>query len=165
MNKEKLIELGVPEEIADTVLTAVTEEINAGVTEGVKNSGELTKANKKISSLEEKVTALEGERDTLSGKLTEKDMSYAAEKLFDGYKFSSPLAKEAAMAKFRASEPEFKDGKYTGGEGWIEELKKNEPSAFAGSTPPPTLMTGSGAATAVSDAQARKIMGLPLENK
>ena len=98
MDKEKLKSLGVNDDILDSVLTTLTEEINTAVKEGVKNSAELTAANEKITELEgklqtaeqtitqtkEKLTAAEGERDTLSGKLADTEKSRAADKLFSG---------------------------------------------------------------------------------
>lgn len=176
MDKEKLRSLGINDDILDTVLTAVTDEINTSVAEGVKNNSALTTANEKIKELEgklqtaeqtitqtqEKLTAAEGERDTLSGKLTDTEKNRAAEKLFSGFKFSSELAREAAFAKFKEAGLEFADGSYTGGEDWLKDLKKNNPEAFARDVPPPKLMTGSGGSVDAADGgdAMRSIMGL-----
>lgn len=174
MDKGKLKELGVPEEFLDLVFNAVTDEINTAVQTAVKNNGgdgdELKTAKEKIEELEgrladaeKKLSAAEQERDGYSAKVGDLEKSHAAEKLFDGYRFSSSLARDAAMAKFKAAGLEFDDGKYAGGESWLDELKKSEPEAFAGDAPAPKLMTGSGGSKDVSDEQARAVMGLPAE--
>lgn len=166
MNKEKLKELGVPEELLDTVFNAVTDEINTAVEAAVKNNGngdELRTAKEKIEELEGKLSTALEERDSYSAKVGEMEKSYAAEKLFDGYKFSSSLARDAAMAKFKDAGLEFADGKYLGGKEWLDGLKKDAPEAFAGDAPAPKLMTGSGGGKDISDEQARAVMGLPVE--
>ena len=174
MNKEKLKDLGVPEEFLDAVFNAVTAEINTAAKNAVKNNGgdgdELKTAKEKIEELEGKLADAEGklsaaeqERDSYSAKVGEMEKSYAAEKLFDGYKFSSSLARDAAMAKFKDAGLEFADGKYLGGKEWLDGLKKDAPEAFAGDAPAPKLMTGSGGGKDISDEQARAVMGLPVE--
>lgn len=176
MDKAKLIELGVPAELSDEIFNAVSEEFNAQINEGVKKLNEsvnfgnelsekLEKAEKKISGLEEELNTVKTERDDFSDKLDNAHKTHAAEKLFGGYNFSSSLAKEMAIEKFKESKPEFKDGEFVGGKDWIEELKKTDPTAFAEDKPTPKLMTGSGGAAEISDAEIRAVMGLATEGK
>ena len=170
MTREKLKELGVNDEILESVFNAVEEEINtsvnSAVTEAVKNAensgsdDELKKARDEIEGLKGQIDTLTSERDDFKLQLGEKEKSYAAEKLFDGYKFSSALAREAALAKFKAAELEFSDGGFVGGKEWLEDLKKAEPTAFGTDVPVPKLMTGTAGAGKESDADARAVMGL-----
>ena len=59
-----------------------------------------------------------------------KDKDFAKQMYFNGIQFTSNLAKSAAIAEFDKKGLEFKDGKFVGADEFIEELKKDNPTAF-----------------------------------
>lgn len=59
-----------------------------------------------------------------------KDKDFAKQMYFNGIQFTSKLAKSAAMAEFDKENLEFKEGKFVGADEFIEELKKDNPTAF-----------------------------------
>lgn len=60
-----------------------------------------------------------------------KDKDFAKLMYFNGIQFTSKLAKSAAMAEFDKKNLEFKEGQFVGADEFIEELKKDNPTAFA----------------------------------
>lgn len=81
------------------------------------------------------LTALQQRYDTdtadLRGQLETQAYDHAAEKFFDGFKFSSQAARKSAMADFKAKGIKYADGKFDGAEAFMDELKKSDPDAFA----------------------------------
>lgn len=77
--------------------------------------------------------------DELNKKLKDQKEGFerqtATDKFFAGYKFSSELAKKAAIADFNAKALKLENGAFVGGKEWMDALKKNEPSAFAPENP------------------------------
>lgn len=71
----------------------------------------------------------------LNEKLSEQEQGYAAEKLLSGYKFASERVKNSVLEEFKAKGFKFENGAFVGGKEYLEELKKNEPDAFAKETP------------------------------
>lgn len=90
------------------------------------------KANGDIS---QRLTDLQTKYDTdtkaLQQKLDEQRNAHATERFFAGVEFTSTLAKNAAMADFRAKGFKLKeDGTYEGADTYLEQLKKENPAAF-----------------------------------
>lgn len=69
--------------------------------------------------------------DKLTAQRTEFETAAATEKFFANVKFSSALAKEAAIAQFKAKALKLDNGVFQGGKEWLEDLRKNAPDAFA----------------------------------
>ncbi len=157
MDKAKLKDLGVPEEILDAVFDAVLAEIDQSVNTALENA---EKNNTGIS--EEEKAELIKRAEAAEGKISEMEKKHAAEKLFSGYAFTSELAKEAAFKKFMESDTPFENGIFSGGEDWLNKLKEENPTAFLSETPPPKLMTGAagGSASESEDAAIDKLMGI-----
>ena len=66
----------------------------------------------------------------LDAQRVEFETQTATEKFFEGVEFSSTLAREAAMAQFKAKAFKLSDGVFQGGKEWLEDLKKSSPDAF-----------------------------------
>lgn len=179
MTKQQLIEMGISEELAEKVAAAAeqesreaTEKLNTEL-EGVR--AQLEEANGKIAEFEkmdiEGVKAAASawqekyEKDTadLKQTLADKEYDFALDKYMSGYKFSSELARQAAVSAMR--DKKFKldeNGKFLGADDFMTELKKSNPAAFEDGTKSdkvPFIMTGTGAKTD-TDAAARSVMGL-----
>lgn len=80
-----------------------------------------------------------------------KDKDFAKQMYFNGIQFTSKLAKSAAMAEFDKKNLEFKEGQFVGADEFIEELKKDNPTAFV------TEKSGEGA-QAQTQQQAQQTM-------
>lgn len=87
------------------------------------------------------VEKLKGEITTLSTQLQDKetefnkklaDIEYNSnlESFFSSYKFTSELAKKAAIEEFKKKELKMDNGKFLGGEDFMKELKESNPTAF-----------------------------------
>lgn len=63
-------------------------------------------------------------------QIYERDFSDALKSELDGYKFTSEAAKRDVMSQIRAAELKLKDGKILGLSDLIEQIKKNDASAF-----------------------------------
>lgn len=74
----------------------------------------------------------------LDDQKAEFETSAATEKFFEGVEFSSALAREAAVAQFKAKAFKLSDGTFQGGKEWLEDLKKSSPDAFKPETTPET---------------------------
>lgn len=100
------------------------------------------------------VENLQGEITKLKEDLGKKDTEYketiakmeydgALSKYFDGYKFTSELAKKAAMDEFRKKELKLENGQFLGGDDFMKQLKEANPTAFESDddgTKPPTIV-------------------------
>lgn len=87
---------------------------------------------KQLSELQGKYKT---DTDALNKKLTDQATEFArktaTEKFFSGVKFSSSLARDAAMSQFRDKGLKLENDTFIGGKEWLEELKKSSPDAFA----------------------------------
>lgn len=127
-------------------LEAVTQERdklkteNEGLTEQIKTrdndikglKDQLGKDGDLSAKLGELQTKYDADTKALQDKLSAQAYDHAADKYLSGFKFSSTLAREAVLSKFRSKA--FKmtdDGKFEGAAEFMEELKKTDPSAFA----------------------------------
>lgn len=66
--------------------------------------------------------------------MASKDKDFAKQLYFSQIQFTSNLARSAAIAEFDKKDLEFKDGKFIGADDFIEELKKENPTAFVQET-------------------------------
>lgn len=179
MTKQQLIEMGIQDELAEKV-AAVAEQEKKEVTENLNTElegvrAQLEEANGKITEFEKmdidsvKAAASEWqekyEKDTAALKqtLADKEYDFALDKYMSGYKFSSELARQAAVSAMR--DKKFKldeNGKFLGADDFMTELKKNNPAAFQDGTQSdrvPFIMTGTGTNTDNNTA-VRSVMGL-----
>lgn len=96
---------------------------------GENKSEELTK---QLAELEAKYKT---DTDALNAKLAAQETDHAAEKLFGEYKFASERVKNSVLEEFKAKGFKYENGTFVGGKEYLEELKKNEPDAFAKEAP------------------------------
>ncbi len=143
MDETKLKELGLTDEQITSVKqlaaideTALQDRINTAV--GAKET-ELNSAHD---------AALQKYKD----QLNEKDMQFATHDFISKYKFTSKLAKDMALQKLREEVSELKDGKLTGADKFIEDLKSSNPEAFASEEA--YVVASGGGGTAGSTAQS-----------
>ncbi|HHV09979.1 MAG TPA: hypothetical protein GXX75_06855 [Clostridiales bacterium] len=100
------------------------------------------------------VEDLQGEIEKLKDDLDNKDTEYkeklsqmeydgAINKYFESFKFTSDLAKRAAMDEFRKKELKLENGTFLGGDDYMKQLKEANPTAFEAEDDgekPPTLV-------------------------
>ena len=117
-------------------LKAENEGLNAQIQtrdadiKGLKD--QLGKDGDLSAKLGELQSKYETDTKALQDKLAAQAYDHAADKYLNDFKFSSALAREAVLSKFRAKA--FKmtdDGKFEGAAEFMEGLKKSDPSAFA----------------------------------
>lgn len=103
---------------------------------------QLTNANTEIQSYKDmdidgiKTKAAEWETkyttDTqaLKEKLEQQTYDFEAERYLAGYKFSSDLAKKAAIQEFKEKKFKLQEGKFLGADDFMKEMKEANPTAF-----------------------------------
>ncbi len=163
MKREDLKEWGLNDEQAEKVLAAYGKAVQAG--QSAKDSvaakdaelaglkEQLAKRDADIeklksgnadaaaiqSQLDELQKKYQADTDALNRKLSEQKEEYettrATEKFFAGVEFSSELAKEAAIARFRAKGFKREGDAFQGGAEWLEQLKKDSPESFKAEAP------------------------------
>lgn len=73
--------------------------------------------------------------DALNKRLKDQQAGFerqtATDKFFSGVKFSSELAKKAAVADFNEKALKLENGSFVGGKEWLDDLRKSQPTAFA----------------------------------
>jgi len=109
----------------DDDIKAKNDEIK-GLAETVKNFDGLD-----VAKLQQDVKDWEKKYNT---DMAAKDKDFAKQMYFSGIGFTSNLARSAAIAEFDKKDLEFKDGKFIGADDFIEELKKENPTAFVQET-------------------------------
>lgn len=114
----------------DTELNGLREQVKER-DKDIKALKEQTKSNEELSGkLAELQTKYETDTQTLTQQLETQKMDFAVEKFFAPVPFASELARKAAVAEFREKGFKLDNGKFQGGEEFLEELKKNDPAAF-----------------------------------
>lgn len=92
--------------------------------------------------LEELQGKYKTDTDALNRKLKDQQTGFerqtATDKFFSGVKFSSELARRAAVADFTEKGLKLENGAFVGGKEWLEELRKSQPTAFAAEEAPKT---------------------------
>jgi len=119
-------------------LTTMTEErdgLKSQIAERDKDIKELRKTAGDNQALTTQLTELQTkyDKDTadLQKKLSDQSRDFATEKFFSQFKFTSELAKKAAIAEFKEQKFEQDDkGEFRGGKDWVEKLKASNPAAF-----------------------------------
>lgn len=127
-------------------LSAKEQELNSVKTERDGLNDQIASRDKDIKELQSKVKGNETleqqikdlqdkyDKDTadLKNTLSKQAIDHATEKFFDGVEFSSSLAKNAAISQFKEQgfKLDEKTGTFVGGNDWLENLKKTEPTAF-----------------------------------
>ncbi len=102
---------------------------------------------------------------SLNEKLAAQEQSYAAEKLLSGYKFASERVKNSVLEEFKAKGFKYENGTFVGGKEYLEELKKNEPDAFAKEAPGLLMgSTQSGVPADENNLKAQIFGGFGLKN-
>ena len=133
-------------EAGKNALSAKEAELASVTTERDGLKSQIADRNKDIKALQEKVgnneeltkqlTELQTKYDTdttaLQQKIADQSIGYATEKFFADVKFTSDLAKKAAIADFKEQKFKYDDktGEFIGGKDWVENLKKSNTAAF-----------------------------------
>lgn len=155
--KLNVADLSTGEYVAKAKYDAKVEELK-----GI--SAQLGEANKAIEgfkamdlegiqkSADEWKQKYEQETANLKSQMEQKELSFAAERFFSGYKFTSDVAAAGVRAEF--DKQGFKlgeDGTFQGAKEWITGIQEKNPTAFEPKetpSPPPAFtagMSGSGA--------------------
>lgn len=148
-------------------ITAITTErdgLKTQLSQRDEDLGKLKKEAEGSEALKKQFEELQSKYKTDTEKLTadlaQQQSDFAVDKIFSGIKFTSELAKKAAISEFKAQGFKMKDGKFEGGDAFIAEMKKNNASAFVaeepenkgngteggagGNPPPPMFASGTG---------------------
>lgn len=98
----------------------------------IKALQEQAKGNEDLTKqLGELQTKYDTDTKALQKKLDDQAADHAIEAVFSGVQFASSLAKRAAIADFKAKGYKLgSDGKYAEADGYIAQLKKDDPAAF-----------------------------------
>lgn len=124
-----------------TTLKAERDGLNAQITSRDKDIKDLQSQVKGNDNLEKQIKDLQDkyDKDTadLKDSLSQQAVDFATEKFFDKVEFSSTLAKNAAISQFKEQKFKLdeKTGAFVGGNDWLENLKKTEPTAFKAEDP------------------------------
>ena len=189
MKREELKALGLSDELIDGVMklhntdvTAHQGELTTKDTKIKDLQGQVTTANKTIGDLNEAVKKFDGSvtkedldtqvqniKNDYEKQLASKDQDFAIDKLFREQKFSSNLARDAAIISFKSKELKFEDGKFLGSDDFFKNLKESDPSAFATEEDTSTQVKLGGGVQgqgATNEMDAMRIaMGLPIADK
>lgn len=115
------------------------EGLKGQITQRDKDIADLRKSSEAGAGLQQQLEQLQTKYNTDTADLQKKlddqriefETAAATEKFFADVKFSSNLAREAAINQFRAKSFKLDNGVFQGGKEWLEELKKTSPDAFA----------------------------------
>lgn len=116
-----------------TGLKSQITQLNGSIEELKKSAGDNEALKTQITQMQE---AHKGEVDKLNGQLAQQAYDHAADAFFAGVKFKSSFAKSAIMADFKSKGYKLEDGKFIGSDGYLEAVKKADPSAFEEDAPP-----------------------------
>lgn len=120
---------------ADAAKTAAkVEELTKQLAERDSDLEKL-KADNKSEELAKQLDEMTAKYTEATEKLAAQETDYAAEKLLSGYKFASERVKNSVLAEFKSKGFKYENGAFVGGKEYLEELKKNEPDAFAKEAP------------------------------
>lgn len=108
------------------------KELEKQIKERDKQLDELKEVD--ADGLQKRISELEDENKTskeeYEAKLSGMQKDWATEKYFEGFEFTSDLAKTAAMQQFKEKELKFEDGKFLGADDFMKEMKEKNPTAF-----------------------------------
>lgn len=143
MKRSFLSELEIEEEIIDKIMAEhgiaiqkLKTKIGAKDTEIQTLQGELDTANGKLSNFEKiDVEKLKSEAEEWKSKYENFERDNAVNDFFKDYKFTSELAKKAAINEFKAQNFELKEGKFNGADKFMEQFIKENETAFVKEDP------------------------------
>lgn len=138
MKRDFLKDLGIDGEVVDKIMaehgksiTKLQDKFNAKDTELKQAQEELTAANEEIKEHKKiDVDKLKSEAEEWKSKYTNFERDAAVDKFFGEYKFTSELAKKAAVTEFKSQNFKMNEGKFEGADKYMEEFKKNNEGAF-----------------------------------
>lgn len=118
----------------DTEITGLKEQLQ----QRDKDIKALQDGAKDASAIQQQLTDLQtkynDDTKALNKKLQDQQAEFATtratEKFFSGVEFSSTLAKDAAMAQFKAKGFKLDGETFQGGKEWLDQLRKDQPEAF-----------------------------------
>ncbi len=176
MKLEELTKLGIAEDLAKQVVALNEAEVTAETKKLTDKEAELTMATEKITELTENVKKFDGvDVDKMKSELADWSKKYAEDTA--ALKLDNALSKVLAGCGAKDADIVGKlidrsivklgeDGKLIGVTEQLERLKTDKAFLFGGADEQPgaridTGLDHSKTAEAVSDAQARAVMGLP----
>lgn len=150
MKREFLEELGLEQEVIDKIIAEYGKGVQMQQAKTAKVEAERDSYKTRLEATEASLKEFEGinvdelkaKTETLSQTLeaqkAEHEISmnklqkdWAAEKYFDDYKFTSDLAKAAAIQQFKEMDLKLEDGKFLGADDFMKELREKNPTAFS----------------------------------
>lgn len=121
VSKAKYSSMELERDNYKTQLTTAQDSLKAFEGVDVENlKGEITTLS----------TQLQNKETEFNNKLAEIEYNSNLETFFSSYKFTSELAKKAAIEEFKKKELKMDNGKFLGGEDFMKELKESNPTAF-----------------------------------
>lgn len=126
-------------EAKDTEITGLKEQLTQRDTDIENLKQNATDAAAVQQKLDELQTKYQTDTTALNQKLADQkdefETTRATEKFFSGVEFSSELAREAAIQRFRAKGFKREGDAFQGGAEWLEQLKKDSPESFKADPP------------------------------
>lgn len=153
--KLKLVDLNAGGYVGKDKFDAKVEEVKtltSQLTQRDADIEELKKSSTDNAALQTQLTDLQNryntDTQTLKNQIAAAEYDAAVKDFFAPVKFTSDLAKQAAIQAFKAKELKLDGGKFLGGDDYLKELKEANPGAFVnesedrppefGSPPDPT---------------------------
>lgn len=147
MKRTDLEALNLSKETIDSIMNLHQQDeeshktsVSAKDTEIAQLKSELESSKNQIQELQTKIGDAEdlktlkeqskAEKEAYEKKIEELQRSNATDKFFANYKFTSELAKSAAIAEFNKKELKLEDGKFLGAEDFMKQLQTENPAAF-----------------------------------
>lgn len=133
ISKEKYMTLKTKSDSLEEQLKNASTEIQSYKdmdVEGIK---------KKAQEWEEKYKT---DTETLQKQMEQQGYDFEAERYIGKYKFSSELARKAALSEFREKKFQLQDGAFLGAEDFMKQMKEANPAAFVEENSPEQSPTG-----------------------
>lgn len=157
-----------------TTLTTERDDLKSQIETRDKDIADLQEKVKDNESLSQQLSDLQTKYQTdtqeLNDKLSSQARKHATDKFFEGYQFTSTLAKEAAVSAFEKKNFKFEEGKFLGAEDFMKTLREENPTAFVeednGGDPPPKFSdktNGGGGDAPVFDFNFSGVRARPAE--
>lgn len=112
--------------------TKQLEEVGAkelvSAADAAKTATELEELKKQLEELTAKYNT---DTEELNKRLAAQETDFAAERFISGFEFASDRVRSSVLDDFKKQGFKLKDGKFLGGEDWINQLRESEPDAFA----------------------------------
>lgn len=138
MKRDFLIELGIDEDVVNKIMAEhgkttqrLKDKVNATQTEIEQLRDDLKASTDRVKEFEKvDVEALKKDAQDWKEKYENFERDSLVNEFFNGYKFTSELAKKAAIEEFKAQEFKVKDGKFDGADKYMDEFIKANEGAF-----------------------------------